>query len=51
MAPKVEPASWTDVFGVLASMAKSIPELEAPCNGSIEALTQIMQYSEVSDFD
>jgi hypothetical protein len=51
MAPKIDPASWTDVFGVLASVATAVPVLEAPLQGSIEALKQIRLYTKVSDFD
>jgi hypothetical protein len=50
MASKIDPARWTDVFEKLASVAEAIPVLEAPLKGSIEALKQIQQYTEVSDF-
>jgi hypothetical protein len=51
MAPDVDPVLWTDVFGVLASAVKAVPVLEAPLKGSIEALEQVRQYTEVSGFD
>jgi hypothetical protein len=51
MASKIDPALWTDVFEVLASVAEAVPVLEAPLKGSIEALKQMRQYTEVSGFD
>jgi hypothetical protein len=51
MDSKIDLAPWTDVFGVLASIAEAIPELRAPIEGSIEALKQILKYTKVSDFD
>jgi hypothetical protein len=51
MAPKIDPALWTDVYGLLASMGKAVPVLEATLKGSIEALKQIWQHTEVSGFD
>jgi hypothetical protein len=51
MALKIDPAPWIDVLGVLASVAKAVPVLGAPVEGSIEALKQILMYTEVSDFD
>jgi hypothetical protein len=48
MAP-IDPAPWNDVFGVLASMATAVPELQSPLQGSIEALKQIRLYTEVSE--
>jgi hypothetical protein len=51
MSPKIDPAPWIDVLGVLASVAKAVPILGAPFEGSIEALKQILQYTEVSGFD
>jgi hypothetical protein len=51
MFSKIDPALWTDAFEVLASVAEAIPVLEAPLKGSIEALKEIRQYTEVSDFD
>jgi hypothetical protein len=51
MAPKIDIAPWIDVLGVLASVAKSVPVLGAPVEGSIEALKQILLYTEVGDFD
>jgi hypothetical protein len=51
MASKIDPALWTDVFEVLASVAEAVPVLEAPLKDSIEALRQIRQYTEVSGFD
>jgi hypothetical protein len=50
MAPKIDLAPWTDVFGVLVSVAEAVPELRAPIEGSSEALKQILRYTEVSDF-
>jgi hypothetical protein len=49
MAPKIDPEPWNDVFGVLASVAEAVPELEAPIEGSIEALKQILRYTQVGD--
>jgi hypothetical protein len=51
MASRIDPAFWTYVFGVLVSVAKAVPVLEALLVGSSEALRQIQQYSEVSSFD
>jgi hypothetical protein len=51
MAPKIDPEPWNDVFGMLASVAKAVPELSASVEGSIEALKQILQYSKVGDSD
>jgi hypothetical protein len=51
MAPMIDPAPWIDVLGVLAAVAKAVPVLGAPVEGSIEALKQILQYTEVSSFD
>jgi hypothetical protein len=51
MSPKIDPALWTYVFGVLVSVAKAVPMLEALLGGSIEAMRQIQQYTEVSIFD
>jgi hypothetical protein len=51
MALKIDPAPWIDVLGVLASVAKAVPVLGAPVEGSIEALKQILQYTEVSSFE
>jgi hypothetical protein len=51
MSPNIDPAPWIDVLGVLASVAKAVPILGAPFEGSIEALKQILQYTEVSGFD
>jgi phosphoribosylcarboxyaminoimidazole (NCAIR) mutase len=36
-----------DVLGVLASIAEAVPVLGAPVKGSLEALKQIVQYSQV----
>jgi hypothetical protein len=49
MAPKIDPEPWTDVYGVLASVAKAVPELRAPVEGFIDALKQILRYTEVGD--
>jgi hypothetical protein len=51
MAPKIDSALWIDILGVLASVAKTVPVLGAPVEGSIEALKQILLYTEVSDYD
>jgi hypothetical protein len=51
MAPNIDPVLWTDVFEVLASVATAAPMLEAPLKGSIKALKQIRQHTEVSGFD
>jgi hypothetical protein len=50
MAPKIDPAPWTNVLGVLAEVAKAVPVLGAPIGGSVEALTQIQQYTKVGGF-
>jgi hypothetical protein len=50
MAPKINSEPWTYVFGVLASVAKAVPVLRVPVEGSIEALKQILQYTKVGDF-
>jgi hypothetical protein len=49
MAPKIDPVPWNNVFEVLASVAKAVPELREPFEDSIEALKQILQYTKVSD--
>jgi hypothetical protein len=36
-----------DALGVLASVAKAVPVLGAPVEGSLEALKQILQYTQV----
>jgi hypothetical protein len=51
MTPKIDLARWIDVLGVLATVAKAVPVLGAPVEGSIEALKQILQYTEVSGCD
>jgi hypothetical protein len=51
MAPKIDPAPWTDVFGVLASVTKAVSALRVPIEGAIEALNQILRYTEVSEFE
>jgi hypothetical protein len=51
MAPKIDIAHWIDVLGVLAAVAKTVPVLGAPVEGSIEALKQILQYTQVSGLD
>jgi hypothetical protein len=51
MDAKIDLAPWADVFGVLASIAEVIPALRMPIEGSIKALKQILQYTEVSNFD
>jgi hypothetical protein len=49
-ASKMDPAPWDDVLGALAAIAKAAPALEVPAEGLIEALKQILQYTEVSGF-
>jgi hypothetical protein len=49
MAPEIDSAPWMDVLGVLTSVAKAVPVLEAPFEGLIEALRQILQYTNVGD--
>jgi hypothetical protein len=51
MASRIDTVLWTYVFAVLVSVAKAVPMLEALLGGSIEALRQIQQYTEVSIFD
>jgi phospholipid N-methyltransferase len=50
MAPKINSEPWTYVFGVLTSVAKAVPVLRVPVEGSIEALKQILQYTKVGGF-
>jgi hypothetical protein len=50
MASKIDPAPWTDVLGALAAVAKAVPVLGASIKGLIEALKQILQYTEVGGF-
>jgi hypothetical protein len=37
-----------DVLGVLVSIAEAVPVLGAPVKGSLEALKQIVEYTQVS---
>jgi hypothetical protein len=51
MAPKIDPAPWIEALGLLASVSEADPALEGPVEGSIEALKQILLYTEVSSFE
>jgi hypothetical protein len=48
MANKTGLSPWIDGLAVLQSVAKAVPVLGAPVEGSIEAVKQILQYTEVS---
>jgi hypothetical protein len=48
VAPKIDPAPWTDIYGVLVQLAEAFPVLEATFVGWMNALKQIRQYTEVS---
>jgi hypothetical protein len=50
MANKTGLSPWIDGLAVLQSVAKAVPVLGAPVEGSIEAVKQILQYTEVSHF-
>jgi hypothetical protein len=50
MTTKTGLSLWIDGLAVLQSVAKAVPVLGAPVEGSIEALKQILQYTEVSRF-
>jgi hypothetical protein len=50
MANKTGLSPWIDGLAVLQSVAKAVPVLGAPVEGSIEAVKQILQYTEVSRF-
>jgi hypothetical protein len=41
---------WINGIAVLQSVAKAVPVLGAPVEGSIEAVKQILQYTKVSRF-
>jgi hypothetical protein len=47
MSTKINLSPWIDGLGVLQSVAKAVPVLGAPVEGSIEALKQILQYTQV----
>jgi hypothetical protein len=48
MATKTGLSPWIDGLAVPQSVAKAVPVLGAPVEGSIEAVKQILQYTEVS---
>jgi hypothetical protein len=50
MATKTGLSPWIDGLAVLQSVAKAVPMLGAPVEASIEAVKQILQYTEVSLF-
>jgi hypothetical protein len=50
MATKTDLSPWIDGLAVLQSVAKAVPVLGAPVEGSIEAVKQILQYTKVSRF-
>jgi hypothetical protein len=50
MNTKLGLGPWIDGLAVLQSVAKAVPVLGAPVEGSIEAVKQILQYTEVSKF-
>jgi hypothetical protein len=47
MSTKINLGPWIDGLGVLQSVAKAVPVLGAPVEGAIEAVKQILQYTEV----
>jgi hypothetical protein len=47
MSNKTGLGPWIDGLGVLQSVAKAVPVLGAPVEGSIEAVKQILQYTQV----
>jgi hypothetical protein len=47
MSTKINLSHGIDGLGVLQSVAKAVPVLGAPVEGSIEALKQILQYTQV----
>jgi hypothetical protein len=47
MSIKINFGPWIDGLGVLQSVAKAVPVLGAPVEGSIEAVKQILQYTQV----
>jgi hypothetical protein len=47
MSTKINLGPWIDGLGVLQSVAKAVPVLGAPVEGSIEAVKQILQYTQV----
>jgi hypothetical protein len=50
MATKTGLSPWIDGLAVLQSVAKAVPVLGAPVEGSIEAVKHILQYTEVRRF-
>jgi hypothetical protein len=50
MVNKIGLSPWIDGLAVLQSVAKAVPVLGAPVEGSIEAVKQILQYTEVRRF-
>jgi hypothetical protein len=48
MAPKIDWNPWIDGLALAQSVAKAVPVFGAPVEGSIEAVKQILQYTEVS---
>jgi hypothetical protein len=50
MVNKIGLSPWIDGLAVLQSVAKAVPVLGAPVEGSIEAVKQILQYTKVSCF-
>jgi hypothetical protein len=48
MASRIDLGPWIDGLGVMQSVAKAVPVLGAPVEASIEAIKQILQYTEVS---
>jgi hypothetical protein len=48
MATKAGLSLWIDGLAILQSVAKAVPVLGAPVESSIEAVKQILQYTEVS---
>jgi hypothetical protein len=47
MSTNINLGPWIDGLGVLQSVAKAVPVLGAPVEGSIEAVKQILQYTQV----
>jgi hypothetical protein len=51
MAPTADLDPWIDGLGVLQSVAKAVLVLGVPVDGSIEAVKQILQYTNVGITD
>jgi hypothetical protein len=49
MPPVIDPGFVIDGLGILVSVAEAVPVLGAPVKGSLEALKQIVQYTQASN--